>query len=105
MAVLNDIQRAKNILDILHSADTATGVDATLARRIGDAIALVRRGIPIETLTDEQRSAAILWEFRQHIKQILADAEGNAAAAAAKIAAVEDVDAIDLGSGGEPGAE
>ena len=105
MPVLNDIQRALRVLDALHSADTETGVDTDLAIRIGNAVVLVRLGIPAGVLTNDQKAAAIIWELRQHIKQLLADAEGNAAAAAAKIAAVEDVDAIDLGSGGEPGAE
>ena len=92
-----EIQRAKLILDTIQG----TAVDAALAIRIGEAIALVRRNIQPGTLTNTQLSGAILWELRTHLQQMLIDAEARIATEAAKAAIIADVGAIDLGTGGE----
>ena len=98
MAVLTEVQRSKGVLDVVHSADTATCVDVNLAVRIAKGVVTARGLGDPEEMTNEELGTALIGDLRKYYRQILKDSEGNAAGTDAKQTVADEVDAIDIGA-------
>lgn len=91
---MTKVQRAKSILDAL--ADSS--VTNALALRVADAFAYThRRG---DTLTNEQKAGVILRVLRNHVKQVVRDAEISQALEVERLR-VEEGAEISIGSDGD----
>ena len=77
MAVLTEVQRAKGVLDVVHSADTATGVDVNLAVRIAKGVVTARGLGDPEEMTNEELGTALIGDLRKYYRQILKDSEAT----------------------------
>lgn len=95
------VQRALATLEAINNG----ALDQALLLRIADAF-IGTYFANVENPTNEQKAQALLWATRNYIKDIVRAYESRAAADAARLASVADVDAnVDIGSGDNPDPE